>query len=78
MKNPYIEKVEEWLENPEAVTQKELLANKNSADTANTAYFDSSAPATDSYAASAASAAANNNAANAAYWVEHYHDLTGE
>ncbi len=88
--NKHIEIVKKWLKDNDSVSLKELQANKQAAGAAYAAAAADTAAAGAAYAAYAASDAATNAAINAAmaaahayfcaddaaYWVEHYEELT--
>jgi len=61
--NKHIELVKKWLDDPSSVSQEELEANSNAAETA-------------TYAAYAAADAIWSTPAYAAHWVNKYEELT--
>ena len=78
MKNPHIELVKKWLDNPKSVSQEELERTAAAArDAANSAYATYAAASRAALAAARAADAAD--AAGATYakrWVERYEELT--
>ena len=73
--NKHISLVKKWLNDPDSVSQKELRHNADdSLDTARAA--STTRWGLTDYAFSAAWAAADAEAADAAYWVEEYEELS--